>query len=242
LRRRAQAANAPIASIDRVAGSGVGVAPTMAPALGSMPFKRLVLPSVRSSEYNSLFATGPKTGSKANGNQVKCVELASYVDRRTESQAGGSEQGRKACRRVNPVEIGVGRILGSSTASRSSAAAALKISNDKEAEYGAAFGMALAGNSVGAQALIDDLQARFPEDTSVRFSYLPSLQALLAVNRGEPLRAIEILQVAVPYELGTQRSWIHGNFRALYPVCVRGLAYLAEHNGEEAAAEFQKNP
>ena len=83
-------------------------------------------------------------------------------------------------------------------------------------------------------------EKRFPEDTSVRSSYLPSLDALLALNRGEPSRAIEILQVAVPNELGTQRSWIHGNFGALYPVYVRGLAYLALHQGAEAAAEFRK--
>jgi DNA-binding winged helix-turn-helix (wHTH) protein/tetratricopeptide (TPR) repeat protein len=130
--------------------------------------------------------------------------------------------------------------FGNPTTARTSAAAALKISNDKEAEYGAAFGLALAEDSVGAQALIDDLQARFPEDTSVRFSYLPSLQAMLALNHGEPSKAIEILQLAGPYELGTQRSWIHGNFGALYPVYTRGLAYLALHQGAEAAAEFQK--
>ena len=46
--------------------------------------------------------------------------------------------------------------------------------------------------------------------------------------------------MAVPYELGTQRSWIHGNFGALYPVYVRGLAYLALHQGAEAAGEFRK--
>ena len=130
--------------------------------------------------------------------------------------------------------------FGNPTTARTSAAAALKISNDKEAEYGAAFGLALAGDPTHAQALIDDLQARFPEDTSVRFSYLPSLQAMLALNHGEPYKAIEILQVAVPYELGTQRSWIHGNFGALYPIYVRGLAYLALHQGAEAASEFRK--
>jgi len=86
----------------------------------------------------------------------------------------------------------------------------------------------------------DDLEKRFPEDTSVRFSYLPSLEALLALNHGEPSHAIEILQVAVPNELGTQRSWIHGNFGALYPVYVRGLSYLALHQGAEAAGEFRK--
>ena len=133
-----------------------------------------------------------------------------------------------------------GGFFGNATAARSSAQAALKRSTDKEAEYGAAFGLALAGDSSRAQSLADNLESRFPEDTSVRFSYLPSVRALLALNHGEPTRAIELLQVAAPYELGTQRSWIHGNFGALYPVYVRGLAYLALHQGAEAAAEFQK--
>jgi DNA-binding winged helix-turn-helix (wHTH) protein/tetratricopeptide (TPR) repeat protein len=130
--------------------------------------------------------------------------------------------------------------FGNPTAARTSAMAALEISHDKETEYGAAFGLALSGDSPRAQALADDLQERFPEDTSVRFSYLPSLQAVLALNHEGPSRAIEILQVAVPYELGTQRSWIHGNFGGLYPVYVRGLAYLAARQGREAATEFQK--
>jgi lipopolysaccharide biosynthesis regulator YciM len=40
--------------------------------------------------------------------------------------------------------------------------------------------------------------------------------------------------------LGTPRSTIHGYFGALYPVYVRGLAYLAARQSTEAAAEFQK--
>ncbi len=72
-----------------------------------------------------------------------------------------------------------------------------------------------------SQTLADDLEKRFPEDTSVRFSYLPALRALLALNHGEPPKAIELLQVAVPYELGAPRSWF-GFFGALYPVYVRG--------------------
>jgi hypothetical protein len=60
------------------------------------------------------------------------------------------------------------------------------------------------------------------------------------MNHGGPSKAIELLQIAVPYELGTPRSAIHGFFGALYPVYIRGLAYLAAHQGAEAAAEFQK--
>ncbi len=130
--------------------------------------------------------------------------------------------------------------FGNASEARRSAMAALELSKDREVEYGAAFALALSGDSSGSQTLANDLERRFPEDTSVRFNYLPALRALLALNHGEPSKAIELLQIAVPYELGTPRSSIHGFFGALYPVYVRGEAYLAAHQGAEAAAEFQK--
>jgi ATP/maltotriose-dependent transcriptional regulator MalT len=107
-------------------------------------------------------------------------------------------------------------------------------------EYGGAFALALSGDSSRSEALANDLETRFPEDTSVQFSYLPALRARLALNRGDPSKAIELLQTAVPQELGAPRSGIQGLFGALYPVYVRGEAYLATHHGSEAAAESQK--
>ena len=130
--------------------------------------------------------------------------------------------------------------FGNAPAARRSAMAALELSKGRDVEYGAAFALALSGDSSRSQTLANDLERRFPEDTSVRFSYLPALRALLALNHGEPAKAIELLQIAVPYELGAPRSSFHGFFGALYPVYVRGEAYLAAHQGAEAAAEFQK--
>jgi DNA-binding winged helix-turn-helix (wHTH) protein/tetratricopeptide (TPR) repeat protein len=111
---------------------------------------------------------------------------------------------------------------------------------DREVEYGAALALALAGSSSRPQALADDLERNFPEDTSVRFSYLPVLRAILALNRQQPSKAIEVLESAAPYELGTPRSNLQGFFGALYPVYVRGQAYLGAHQGVQAAAEFHK--
>jgi len=88
--------------------------------------------------------------------------------------------------------------------------------------------------------LTDDLANRFPEDTSVKFNYVPTLRALLALKHGSPSQAIELLQISVPYELGTQRSTIHGSFGALYPIYVRGEAQLAAGRGTEASDEFEK--
>ena len=107
-------------------------------------------------------------------------------------------------------------------------------------EYAAAFALALSGNSRESEPLANDLERRFGEDTSVRFAYLPEIRALLALNNHQPSEAIEFLQLAVPYELGTPRSSIHGFFGALYPLYVRGTACLAAGRGSEAAAEFER--
>jgi eukaryotic-like serine/threonine-protein kinase len=130
--------------------------------------------------------------------------------------------------------------LGNSAAARQNAKEALDLSRDREVEYGAALALALSGDSARAEGLANDLERRFPEDTSVRFSYLPTLHALLALNQGQPSKAIDLLQVATIDELGQPRSSIHGFFGALYPVYVRGEAYLAARQGPAAAAEFQK--
>ena len=118
--------------------------------------------------------------------------------------------------------------------------AALELSKDREVEYGAAFALAHSRDFPNAQVLANDLERQFPEDTSIRFSYLPVLHARLALNHGDASKAIELLQAAVPHELGAPRSSIHALFGALYPVYVRGEGYLALHQGSEAAAEFQK--
>ena len=115
------------------------------------------------------------------------------------------------------------------------AEAALELSKDREVEYGAAVALALAKYSSRSETLTNDLAKRFPEDTCVRFSYLPTLRAMLALNHREHSRARDLLQTAVPYELG-----VRANFGSLYPVYVRGEAYLADNKGAEAAVEFQK--
>ena len=131
-------------------------------------------------------------------------------------------------------------LFGNMAQAKQSARAALELSKGRDVEYGASFAMALAGDSAGTEALANDLDKRFPEDTSVRSSYLPVLRALLATMGREPAKAMEALQAAAPYELGVPLSWFNGTFGQLYPIYVRGLAYLDTQQGAEAAAEFQK--
>ena len=65
---------------------------------------------------------------------------------------------------------------------------------------------------------------------------MPTIRAAALLARGDPARAIEALALAAPYELGGNQTL---NF-VLYPVYVRGQAYLAARQGAAAALEFQK--
>jgi eukaryotic-like serine/threonine-protein kinase len=127
-------------------------------------------------------------------------------------------------------------LFGNAAEARTRALAAFALSKDREVEYCSAYAMALSGETSQAQGMADDLTRRFPENTAVRFSYLPVLRAQLALDRGDAVKAIEELQVAAPYEMGAARDFCG----ALHPVYVRGEAYLDMAKGELAAAEFQK--
>jgi TolA-binding protein len=156
-----------------------------------------------------------------------------------------AEMARAAAQKERAAQFEVGPVLwdaffGNPAAAKKGATAVLDHSKGRDVEYGAALAMVLAGDSAGAQTLLNDLTKRFPEDTSVRFNYTPVLKACLALNQNEPAQAIEALQSATVYELGVPLSWYNANFGALYPIYVRGQAYLAAHKGVEAAAEFQK--
>jgi DNA-binding winged helix-turn-helix (wHTH) protein/tetratricopeptide (TPR) repeat protein len=117
---------------------------------------------------------------------------------------------------------------------------ALELSKGRDAEYGATLALAVTGDSSRAEDLANDLRSRFSEDTCVRFTYLPTLRAILALNRSQPARAIELLQTTAPDTPpipGIDYYFFFGGLDADY---VRGEAYLALHQGAEAATEFQK--
>ena len=131
-------------------------------------------------------------------------------------------------------------LFGNAAQARQQAAAALGLSDGRDVQYGAALALAIAGDAARAQAqvekLADDLAKRFPEDTIVQFNELPTIRAQLALNRNDAAGDIEALQAAAPYEFAGAGTFTP----ALYPVYVRGEAYLASRQGREAAAEFQK--
>ena len=113
-------------------------------------------------------------------------------------------------------------------------------SNGRDAEYGAALAIAFAGDSSRAQRTLGELTKRFPDDSMVKFSYVPVLRAVVALNHREPYKAIDLLQAANACELGYQGANSVGFAGSLYPIYVRGEALLRVGHGSEAAAEFQK--
>ena len=126
-------------------------------------------------------------------------------------------------------------VFGIPMETRLRAAKALDLSNAREVEYEVAVALALAGDLPKAQTLASDLARRFPEDTIVRFSFLPAIRGQLALSVGNSSGALEAIQNETPYEPGSPID----STTALYPVYVRGAAYLADRKGPEAAAEFQ---
>ena len=130
-------------------------------------------------------------------------------------------------------------LFGNGPEARERASAALSLSTGRDIEFGAAFAQAISGDFVRSKGLASDLAKRFPEDTFVKFTYLPMLRALFATNQGKTPAAVQGLEAALPFELGVPGSW-SGFYGNLYPAYVRGLAYLAGGKSTEAAGEFQK--
>ena len=156
-----------------------------------------------------------------------------------------SSRAAESAERAEKMEVAAGyqaeaafreAVFGNPVEARLRAAKALALSNGREVEYEAALALAMAGDAPRARALADDLARRFPEDTIVHFTFLPAMRAELALSANNSSEALEAIQTAVPYELGTPR----GSAPALYPIYVHGAAYLAERKGPEATAEFQK--
>jgi serine/threonine protein kinase/tetratricopeptide (TPR) repeat protein len=129
---------------------------------------------------------------------------------------------------------------GNGAAARRSAGKALELGRGREVDYAAAFALALAGDLPQSRRLADDLAREYPEGTFVQSMYLPTLRALSALDADDPAAAIQALQPAARYDLALGGVGYIARYGGLYPVYVRGLAYLAARQPAEAAGEFQR--
>jgi eukaryotic-like serine/threonine-protein kinase len=129
-------------------------------------------------------------------------------------------------------------LLGNAAEARSGIASALRLSSGRDVTAASALALALAGDTAGASKWADNLAQRLPNDTGVQGNYLPAIRGAIQLAQGKPQKALETLRAAAPYELGVPT--ISSITLNLYPVYVRGLAYLSSKQGAQAAAEFQK--
>jgi DNA-binding winged helix-turn-helix (wHTH) protein/tetratricopeptide (TPR) repeat protein len=116
------------------------------------------------------------------------------------------------------------------------ATAALAISPGKNTQILGPLALARSGDWRRAQTLSDELAKQHPFDTMVQYYWLPAIRAAIDLNNRAPAKAIEDLQPALPYELGSPNPGIG----LMYPAYLRGIAYLQAGQPERAAAEFQK--
>jgi tetratricopeptide (TPR) repeat protein len=124
---------------------------------------------------------------------------------------------------------------GNRAQARADADAAVKLGPTRDVRAMAALALARAGDTAAAEKLAAELNKTFPLDTLVQRYWLPTIRAAVALERKDSNRAIELLKVTSPIELGVPTAL------AVYlcPVYLRGEAYLMLRDGK-AAAEFQK--
>ena len=108
----------------------------------------------------------------------------------------------------------------------------------RDAQVLIALALARAGDTTRVQAILDDLNRRFPVNTVIQSVWLPTIRAQLELNRGNAAKAVESLQPTAPYELGEGIGSL--NFVCILPAYLRGEAYLGAKQGDAAASEFKK--
>ena len=102
----------------------------------------------------------------------------------------------------------------------------------QDVDQQAALAFAMVGDRVRAQSLRQELDKRYPLKTQVQSLWLPTIDAQMELAGRKPAAAIVRLQAATRMELGVESC--------LYPIYVRGEAYLAAGQANAAAGEFQK--
>jgi DNA-binding winged helix-turn-helix (wHTH) protein/tetratricopeptide (TPR) repeat protein len=122
--------------------------------------------------------------------------------------------------------------VGNGSQARKEAQAAMALAPGLVVKYAAGLAFARAGDFAEARKVADQLDKEFPQGTMVQAFYLPSIRAALLLHDHDSSGALRALQSADLYELGANRT--------LYPVYLRGSAYLMAGQGKQAAAEFQK--
>jgi tetratricopeptide (TPR) repeat protein len=190
------------------------------------------------------------------GNRAAQYQLA-HADALAQARAGGLQAARRLSRRAEELAMQEDKrelaasyraaravweaLCGNADEARKSARTSLDLSTGRDVEYTAGLAFGLVGDWSQSEALAASLEKRLPEDTFVRFTYVPVLRALSAVAQGKWEEAVERLDMTRAYELaanGVNFSRFH--LGGLHSAYIRGEALLSLRRYPDAAAEFQK--
>jgi Tfp pilus assembly protein PilF len=121
-------------------------------------------------------------------------------------------------------------IYGNASPARKAATAILAQTRSPDLKIRIAWALAASDAITQAQTLVSDLEREPPYNTIVQHCRIPLIRASIALSEGKGANAVELLESAVPYELGD----------GLDPAYIRGEAYLTIHQGHAAITEFEK--
>ena len=107
---------------------------------------------------------------------------------------------------------------------------ALRQARDNTTLERAGLVLALCGDRTEALKLSSELATRFPEATFTIHLSIPVIEAAAALQQGDAMRAVELLEPVRPYN--------HAPSGEFWPRYLRGRAYLRLKNGSAAAGEF----
>ena len=127
--------------------------------------------------------------------------------------------------------------FGNLAQARQLANSSMSVAPGRDVQIVAALAFARAGETRRVQELVNTLNTAFPVGTMMQNYWLPTLRAMLELNSGNAAKAIEMLQGTANYEFGSPPPFQPST---MYPIYIRGQAYLRAHDGGAAAAEFQK--
>jgi eukaryotic-like serine/threonine-protein kinase len=127
--------------------------------------------------------------------------------------------------------------FGEATGAKNQVRKALSLAPGRNVKLLAALALARIGDTAQANAIANELEKSYPSNTVLMVYRLPSVKAAIALRQGNPSRALQLLEVVKPYELGQPTP---SPLAPLYPAYLRGQAYLSLHKAAAAAVEFQK--
>jgi class 3 adenylate cyclase/tetratricopeptide (TPR) repeat protein len=166
------------------------------------------------------------------------LEKSRELSRRSVDSDKGNDSRESAAEWLLKTALIEAEIGNTATANRD-ATAALALGSTRDTRTLAALVFARSAATGQAETIADDLNKLSPLHTMLNGYWLPTIRAAIELDHKHPDKALAELEAASAYELGYPQPQITCG-GMLYPIYIRGEAYLQAGKGREAAAEFQK--